>query len=255
MRADMAKIIVERPRRGGGPGKGRPLPLEERPAHEGMRRRHALRGQTKSLNENLSPLRRYLERQVGRPWAKVHAEIARHLRVDSTVQQHVRDHVAGIVALTLPPAGQRGLWWPRLYVDPRDGLLKRTDRRPEVRAALAARRRRPAAAADRVPLGPDREARRIDGLWYEVRLSPLPDPVYAAAPGGGEIPDRRPRLVTPAVRDAVTGAAIPAGPPCDERRAWVEYRWAYPDRRYASAKRMLSRAELRRCRLSNAPDL
>jgi hypothetical protein len=249
MREDMAKIIVERPRYGGGAGKRRKLPLEERPAHEGMGGPHRLAGAAKSLNENLSPLRRYLERQVGRPWDKVYSEIARNLRVDSTVQQHVRAHLADFVALRPPPGGR---WWrrPALYVDPRGGLLKRTERRPEMRALRAAQRQRP-VAADRLPLGPDREARRIDGLWYEVRLAPLPDPVYAADPHESGPGDRRPRLVTPFVRDAVTGQAVPAGPLRDDRRGWIEYRWSHPERRYAVAKRMLSRAELRRYRLSN----
>jgi hypothetical protein len=62
-------VIVERPRI---PAfkcrKGRLQALEDLPAHEGMRRLHALHGDRKDFNENLTPLRRYLERQVGRPW-------------------------------------------------------------------------------------------------------------------------------------------------------------------------------------------
>lgn len=41
-------------------------------------------GGSKVLNENLTPLRRYLERQVGRPWNKVYSEIAVGLKVTST---------------------------------------------------------------------------------------------------------------------------------------------------------------------------
>jgi hypothetical protein len=250
MRADMAKIIVERPRCSGGPGRGRPLPPEERPSHEGMRRGHVLRGQAKSLNENLSALRRYLERQVGRPWNKVYAEIARNLRTDSTVQQHVRDHVADLVALHPPPDGRR-FRYPRLYVDARDGLLKRTDRLPEIRAEIRAeRQRKRPAPIDRVALGRDREARRIDGVWHEVRLARLPDPVYAVDAGAL---NPRPRLVTPAVRDAVTGVGIVAGPLYDDQRAWTYYRRAHPDRRYAVSKRAFSRGELRRYGLRNDP--
>ena len=58
-----------------------------------MRRGQQHRGGLKLLNENLAPLRRYLERQVGRPWDKVYSEIAEGLRVASTVQRHVRDHL------------------------------------------------------------------------------------------------------------------------------------------------------------------
>ena len=94
MREDMARVIVERPRiNPRNTRKGRARSLDELPPHEGMRRAQALRGDRKQLNEILAPLRRYLESQVGRPWSKVYAEIAAGLRVDSTVQQHVRDHL------------------------------------------------------------------------------------------------------------------------------------------------------------------
>src|ERR1700683_3888825 len=101
MREDMAQVIVERPRiKPFKTRKGRCRALDDLPKHEGMRRSHAERGDTKRLNENLAPLRRYLEGQVGRPWDKVYAEIAAHLRVDSTMQQHVRGHLRDFVAVT-----------------------------------------------------------------------------------------------------------------------------------------------------------
>jgi hypothetical protein len=128
------------------------------------------------LNENLAPLRRYLERQVGRPWDKVYSEISRHLRVDNAVQQHVRDHISDFVAIK-PRRRERydWLWYQRLYVDPDDGLLKRTDRLPEAKALRLARRRKPESPA-RIALADDRELRRIDGLWYEI----MPEPEYRA---------------------------------------------------------------------------
>ena len=78
MREDMARVIVERPRKGGHRSRGsRRQEYEDLPAHEGMRRPWAVRGDEKELNENLAPLRRYLARQVGRPWSKVYSEIGR----------------------------------------------------------------------------------------------------------------------------------------------------------------------------------
>jgi hypothetical protein len=98
MRKDMSHVIVERPRLGGDRArKGRARPLEELPKHEGMQRPHMR--DWKSLNENLAPSRRYLERQVGRPWNKIYSEISRHLRADNPVQQHVRDHLSDFVAI------------------------------------------------------------------------------------------------------------------------------------------------------------
>src|ERR1700733_10559155 len=98
MREDMAQVIVERPRiKPYNHRKGRSPDLENLPDHEGMRRGRALRGDRKQLNENLAPLRRYLEKQISRPWDKIYSEIAAHLRIDSAVQQHVRDHLCDFV--------------------------------------------------------------------------------------------------------------------------------------------------------------
>ena len=102
---------------------------ESQPTKQGMRYRWA---DTKSLNENLAPLRRYLARQVGRPWAKVYSEISTNLKATDAVQQHVRDHLKDYVAMKLSfnKAGKPmsvSRWWRSydFYVDPGDGLLKR----------------------------------------------------------------------------------------------------------------------------------
>jgi hypothetical protein len=147
MRSDMARVIVERPRIPDyGARKGRDVPLDQLPAQEGMRRPHLRSWRGKELNENLAPLRRYLERQVGRPWDKIYSDIAAHLRVDNTVQQHVRDHLHDFVAIK--PRWSRdwrnrraGLWWQPFYVDPASGLLKRTDQLPEAKAIRRAKQK------------------------------------------------------------------------------------------------------------------
>ena len=94
MRKDMAKVLVERPRLGGqGCRKGRRARDPDLlPKFKGMRRFREEQGDSKYLNENLAPLWRYLERQIGRPWDSVWSDICAHLRPTSTVQQHVRDH-------------------------------------------------------------------------------------------------------------------------------------------------------------------
>src|SRR5262245_21729125 len=97
MRSDMAKVIVERPRKYANPhtAKGdrkamQRTPEAELPRREGM---NQLRGKTKCFNEHLGPLRRFLRSRVGRPWNQVFAEICQHLRQDSAIQSHVRDHL------------------------------------------------------------------------------------------------------------------------------------------------------------------
>lgn len=273
MRNDMAKVIVERPR---VPAfkqrKGRGRKLEDLPAHEGLRRAASLRGDRKELNENLTPLHRYLERQVGRPWDKVYSEIAARLRVDNVVQQHVRDHLRDFVAVKprrlnhgWHSFGGQTLWWQPLYVDPVTGLLCRTDRLPEEKARRRAEGKRPVTPPERIPLTEDRELRRIRGIWYEVRLAPLPEANYRPY---REV-QRRPlkpydfhsrvvevdvivrRLPTPAELDVVTNTMVDAGPLTDDPVAWQAYRRQHPDRRYAIAKRVLSRRELRLHGISN----
>jgi hypothetical protein len=274
MREDMAQVIVERPRiKPFKTRKGRCQPLDDLPKHEGMRRGHAERGDTKHFNENLTPLRRYLESQVGRPWNKVYAEIAANLRVDSTVQQHVRGHLRDFVAVTprrdlssWHSSIRGGLWWQRLYVDPVTGLLCRTDRLPEEKARQRARRAKPAPPVEHVRLDDHRELRLIEGIWYEVTLAPLPEPVYRIQRETRKLPlvpySSRTRffeadinvgrLITPPVRDVARGEMIEVGPVIDDAQGWAAYRRERPDRRYATAKRVLSRRELRRYGLKNS---
>src|SRR2546421_232209 len=105
VRSDMSKVIVERPRKKGcawhkPKGYLRRLRCygdDGPPRCEGIKARW--QGRTKYLNEHLGPLRRYLDKQVGRPWDKVFSEICAHIDRNSAVQDHVRDHVADYVTV------------------------------------------------------------------------------------------------------------------------------------------------------------
>lgn len=273
MREDMARVIAERPRvKPFSNREGRRQKLEDLPTHEGMRRARSWRGERKQLNENLAPLHRYLEKQVGRPWDKVYSEIAAHLRVDSAVQQHVRDHLRDFVAITARrnirnwrSSYRGGLWWQKLYVDPVTGLLCRTDRLPEEKARRRAKRNWRPLPIERIALAEDSELRLIDGLWYEVRLAPLPEPVYRACRETVRLPRRLyerggrsfvaemdvRRLVSPPVWDVAAQRMMTVGPVIDDAASWRDYRRAQPDRRYVIAKRVLSTRELRRHGVSN----
>jgi len=180
MRYDMAKVIVERPRRGGGVRypRGRSLdgskvPFDESRKREGMRRPW-FKGCAKSLNENLAPLHRYLQANVGRPWNKVYSEVCERINRDSAVQYHVWQHLMMDVC-TDPHVvlGQvrrsRFFGMARFYVDPRSGLLRENTKwrsrffqKPEVKEPL-----------DRIRIDDLREYRLLDGIWYEVELAEL----------------------------------------------------------------------------------
>ena len=146
MRADMAKVIVERPRKKGGAW-NKPKGYQRRlrrhgedgpPTREGIKARW--QAHTKDLNEHLGPRRRYLDKQVGRPWDKVFSEICARIDRSSAVQDHVRDHVAEYIATHVilidgvPCNGEGGKSYGKplhqirsrpWYVCPRTGLLRR----------------------------------------------------------------------------------------------------------------------------------
>src|ERR1700689_2535694 len=109
MRDDMSEIIIERPRHNSRARYPRKLRRSDAGASRrdpeslafvaGMTPRRLGYVNYKILNENLAPLRRYLEAQVNRPWNKVWSEISSKLKPSSTVQQHVRDHIGDFVAV------------------------------------------------------------------------------------------------------------------------------------------------------------
>ena len=150
MRDDMYELIIERPRWGSRwlkyPRRAKRVDAKVAIARDpdslaskvGMKRGAKAARLYKSLNENLAPLRRYLESQVNRPWDKVWSEISANLESGNTVQQHVRDHVRDFVAYntfvrdgTIYLVGRSGGPYRlsdggyRMYVDPRTGILRR----------------------------------------------------------------------------------------------------------------------------------
>jgi hypothetical protein len=188
LREDMYKVIVERPRR----GKDRDTNAKRlRDAWDGPMRLGTRAGYGyRSLNENLTPLRRYLHAQVGRPWNKVFSEICAGIDRRNTVQQHIHQHIRDFIALNVEV--RDGQWvdladrWKflradrgisqELYVDPRTGLIRRnksyrswryyaTEREGKERAATAARRH---VVDERTVL------LLLDDVWYRVEVATLP---------------------------------------------------------------------------------
>jgi hypothetical protein len=184
MRDDMAKVIVERPRRGGARGfpraasggRGR-TGLEELCRREGIRRPWI--SDRKGLNENLSPLYRYLRSQVGRPWDKVYAEVCQRINRDSAVQLHIWQHLVQFVC-TDPHviSGDVRRWggrrWFAFYVDPKSGLLRQNSEHFRWRSL----RPRPKPPCDRIRIDDTREYRLMEGLWYELTFAPIPEQMY-----------------------------------------------------------------------------
>lgn len=259
MRPDMSKVIVERPRWGSSMGLARRFrridmkrvaldedDVEQMPGRVGHRRAARLTRRSKSLSENLNPLRRWLEKQVGRRWDDVWSELSANVRADNTVQQHVRDHVADFVAWrTFVRDGQVfaasrrwgspcrvGDWrGPELYVDPVTAVLCRARRRDAWKAEQRRREADRRATRDaRMRVIDERRQLHLlaDGNWWEVKL--------ARVPRGTIVEGGRRREVCLPVTDVVLRAGLS---PLD---AGVLY-----DRHavYAVAKRPLSAREIR----------
>ena len=108
MRRDMAKVVTEAPRGGhANPSKkwGRRLHRDEfdaddhGPSRAPIARRNQYGWEAKEFSDVLSPLRRYLRKQVGRPWDRVWSEIACTLDRRSVSGQHIFSHIRADVAL------------------------------------------------------------------------------------------------------------------------------------------------------------
>ena len=251
MRKDMFKVIVERPRRGGGFGSERRTKIdEESRKHESLRWRHCSR---KWLNENLRPLQRYLQAQVGRPWDKVYSELCQGIDRRSTSQQHVHEHVGDFVAVTVvtidgkPHATARwgdprplaDRWAPCFYVEPRTGLLQVNKWRERIRRE---RKRTPPGGIDhRRELGPFLQLHRLDGLWYEVDLAPIP--VDADGSGVFDVVARR--------QVAVAGRQVKRQQADDKQVLACDAALYGKDDVHAWRKRQLGAPELRRHGLVN----
>jgi hypothetical protein len=74
----------------------------------------------KDLNENLAPLRRFLEKSVGRSWNKVYSEIRQQLDHRRATGFHILQHLKQIVQVHPGEQACSGL-----FVDPKTGILRK----------------------------------------------------------------------------------------------------------------------------------
>ncbi|MFT3819751.1 MAG: hypothetical protein QM750_19335 [Rubrivivax sp.] len=245
MRSDTSKILVESPyvgRAWARPCQGTRRAHRQRldPDGEGGPQRVGMgRERDKHFGEHLSPLYRWLDLQAGRPWAKVWGELCANLDRRNVVQahlfQHIGDHVEIHTVWRDDQVHAQTRWsglkpiaecWSPLFVHPRTGILLRNRARE-----IAQRQRRLQRVARAAQPHPDRRSglpgmadncqwQRIEGIWYEVTLAPLP---------AGQTP----------VFDVVLGRSVDA-----KQRDLLRARHGRPDR-YAVAKQQLGRKALR----------
>ena len=258
MREDMFKVIVERPRRR---STKRVLASVIRlrddldgPARLGMRMGYDYR----ELNENLVPLRRYLEAQVGRPWSKVFGEICERIDRRNTVQQHVHQHVRDFIAVdvawrngNLVDLSRPYSWAPwtihqELYVDPDTGLVRRNKDAGNWRRSYKERLQAEQAEihARRRVIGADTQLLLVAGLWFEVVVEKLPEAIVTHAIVKG----RRMRQVRAEARYDVVLRKLVSRERDEEERVFL---YGAADL-FATKKRQLSRRELKDHGLSSS---
>jgi len=248
MREDMDKVIVERPRRGGGvQGDGRKWRnSRERGSHLGMTQGYS---HPKGFNENLAPLKRWLHKQVHRPWDKVYAELCSGIDRRSTVQAHIFQHIDDFVerqaVLRDREVWVSKSWWRRgagrvplreaahveLFVHPATGILLPNRLRRKAGHQEAAKRKE--AVVDRLVIDAFTEWHRVDGCWFEVRLAPFPE-------AQDEVAKQEKRF------DVMRGCLVTRSGACHVMAGMSRRQVTYSqDFVYAVAKRQLSRREVR----------
>ena len=182
MRTDMGRVVIERPRKGSSnkSPKIRHFPgrINAEGDYDGLSRlpssRYKIYGFVpkildKSFTDVLGPLRRYLRKNVGRPWDKVHGEAKRVLKAGGWGVQHVFEaHFLAEVDRevyqhengTLVSCRYRFLQRVEgFYVHPKTGLLRYA---PPTRWKPAAQ----PTNIDLIPLDDSRYYVRIRGLWF-----------------------------------------------------------------------------------------
>lgn len=206
MREDIAKVIVERPRLGSRSRSsddpkgynrkryGKDYILEDLPQKESMSARRRYGWDAKELNENLSPLRRFLEKNVGRPWDKVFSELSEHIDLNSTVKRHIWQHVFDFVEKNTFMGDDGKVWVhsgygsgdhpleakqyytrAHLYIHPKDGLLKKVKVKPDKDGAKYKQyyHNKPVGFA-RHDFNKTFQYHKQNGIWYIIELKKIP---------------------------------------------------------------------------------
>lgn len=181
----MSKVIVERSRRGGDDGyKWRKNRRQAKRNPEEAPQPRSMRGfygwDKKALNENLNPLERFLNAQVGRPWNDVYSEVCANIKLSNAVQRHILEHLDHMVEVNvimgvtkvcaLGICGRIQLYGGELYVHPETGLLCKV---PGSRYPWRKDKKGPTYAELNRYIDPKddlKQYHRVNGIWYEVTL-------------------------------------------------------------------------------------
>src|SRR5262249_21405018 len=140
----------------------------------GSRSKFMQEARTKYFSDQLSPLRRFLQSNIGRPWNKVYSEMREHLDARKTTGNHVFEHLEREVSTNCYEEGRviysydlsytKAVPVYGFYVHPRTGLLCWRDR--EARKKHEAPKERTRVRFNR------KNYIKLNGIWYIAELKP-----------------------------------------------------------------------------------
>lgn len=186
MRSDIAKKLVERPRKGGcgkqqlrvsrRHGKN-PKLWDTLPQKESCKIVNIRGYNAKYLSEFFPPLEGFLRKNVGRPWNKINSEIRALLSANSTIHKHVMDHLYRDF-VELNPFYDKGVPCHSKYGSKR-GLHKLSPGRFYVdvhgllKVVRSGKPYKPYKAPVRKTLNDYEQYRKINDLWFWVKYKHL----------------------------------------------------------------------------------
>lgn len=157
-----------------------------------VKRKRIIGWEHKDFGENLAPLERFINKQVGKKWDDVYSEICKHNSKAGAVGLHIFQHLYGFIEVkvekrddgavySLPSAGFRRwfsseLTFGTLYVDPDDNIIKKYRRNKP-------KKRQPKPVTEYSVVGSSCESIKLDdGIWYLVTLGDVPKPEMRSMP-------------------------------------------------------------------------
>lgn len=196
MRKDLNKILCEHPRAGSDRSykkvrhnrhfKG---DHDDLPFRESMKKRHTLAYLRKSLSENLNPLYREVEKNVGQPWDKFYSELKKVFDPRSAINLHIYQHLfdwiddKAFIKDGKVCSSKRHSYEPEeevspFYVHPESGLLLANPRSEKMKKEKEEARKAKIEEEKkiRITLDEETELRRVDehSPWFVCKIRQVP---------------------------------------------------------------------------------
>lgn len=193
MRKDFHKVVTERPRvkyivKNNRSDKRTYDHIDDVPPGGKVSIRRPYRSNSFNFSDHISPLRRFIEKQIGRKWDDVFSEISKQFPSGGVLNDHIRGHVWDFIShnTSMGPNGvvldHGGKWGGsvrpvspnEIYVHPETGMVCRM---PSDVPSRKKRRLEREARIRNTVVALSKKARllKIKGCWYYVDLEDIPN--------------------------------------------------------------------------------